>query len=155
MLVQITYAQSDTVLPQHPASEAPEALRRLVRELERQKDSLTREDADLGIDGLVVDETKTKTGRDFYELFYRDWEPPPEAKGYSILIIERPYRLTTTEIEVKINETQVFQSALQPRGDIVEMLCEYALQRTYHYLKDYERIKKELDGEERSGSGIY
>src|SRR5688572_20477127 len=44
------------------------------------------------IDGIVVDETLTKTGRDFYDVFYSNWEAPPKVNNYSVTITERPLR---------------------------------------------------------------
>ena len=61
----------------------------------------------------------------------------------------------TTQIEVRINETLVFQSFLQPRGDIVEQLTHQAVARTQLYLANYEDIKRQLEGDDRSGTGIF
>ena len=61
----------------------------------------------------------------------------------------------TTQIEVKINETTVFQSFLQPRADIVEQLAEYAVSQTQMYLANYEELMRQLEGEDRSGTGIF
>ena len=58
-------------------------------------------------------------------------------------------------VEIKINETLVFQSFLQPRGDIVEMLAQQAVARTRLYLQNYEAIIKQLEGDDRSGTGIF
>lgn len=148
-------AQTDSVRLKDSTQNAPESLQRLVEELNATKAESVSQDADIEIDGLLFDETKTKSGRDFYDIFYSLWEAPLSSKNYSIFINEKPYRLSTTMIEVKINETLVFQSFLQPRADIVEMLAEQAVSRTYLYLKDYEDIIRQLEGEDRSGSGIY
>ena len=58
-------------------------------------------------------------------------------------------------IEIRINETLVFQSFLQPRSDIVEMLAQQAVTRTALYLQNYEEIVKQLEGADQSGSGIF
>ena len=76
-------------------------------------------------------------------------------RNYSIFISEKPYRLTTTMVEIKINETLVFQSFLQPRNEYVEMLAEQAVARTTIYLQNYEEIIRQLEGDDRSGTGIY
>jgi curli production assembly/transport component CsgE len=156
MLALCGFAQTDSVRSDKSIQDAPESLQKLISditsdELKKQQN----EDADIEIDGLLFDETKTKSGRDFYDYFYSGWEAPAEAKNYSIIIQEKPYRLTTTMIEVKINETMVFQSFLQPRQEIVEMLAEQATQRTRVYLQNYEEIIRQLEGEDRSGSGIF
>ncbi len=62
-------------------------------------------DVNLEIDGLLIDETKTKSGRDFYEYFYKDWTAPIGAKNYTIYITEKPYRLNNTIIEIKISRS--------------------------------------------------
>jgi curli production assembly/transport component CsgE len=148
-------AQTDTVKTSKQLKEAPDDLKKLIEEITAEKAKKVSADADIEIDGLLFDETKTKSGRDFYDYFFRDWEAPPKARNYSIFITERPYRLTTTQVEIKINETLVFQSFLQPRTEIVEMLAQQAVAQTRMYLENYEEIVKQLEGSDRSGSGIF
>lgn len=149
-------AQTDTTIIQ-PAQykEAPQDLQKLIEKLQQQKKEQTRKDAEIEIDGLLVNNTKTKNGNDFYELFFRDWIAPVNAHNYTIFINEKPYRVTTTMIEIKINETVVFQSFLQPRIDIIEGIAQQSIARTQIYLENYEQIVKQLEGEDLSGTGIY
>ena len=155
LLALIGKAQTDTIQNKKQLKEAPVDLQKLIEEITAEETKKVSKDADIEIDGLLFDETKTKSGRDFYDYFYRDWEAPAKARNYSIFISEKPYRLTTTQIQIKINETVVFQSFLQPRGDIVEMLAQQAVARTRLYLQNYEAIIKQLEGEDRSGTGIF
>jgi len=133
---------------------APESLKKLIEEITTEKKEVSS-DADIEIDGLLFDETKTKSGRDFYEQFYSVWKAPADAKNYSIHILEKPYRLMTTLVEIKINETTVFQSFLQPRGDIIEQLAQQAVAQTQLYLANYEELMRQLKGEDQSGTGIF
>lgn len=135
--------------------EAPESLQKLIEEINSQQSREVSRDAELELDGMLFDETKTKSGKDFYDYFYSSWQAPPGAKNFSIFITEAPYRLTTTQIEVKINETIVFQSFLQPRADIVEELAKYAVSQTQMYLANYEELMRQMEGEDQAGSGIY
>ena len=134
--------------------QAPESLKKLIEEVTAQPEEVSS-DADIEIDGLLFDETKTKSGRDFYDYFYSAWAAPPGARNYSIHISEKPYRLMTTLVEIKINETTVFQSFLQPRGDIVEQLALQAVAQTQMYLANYEELMRQLEGDDRSGNGIF
>jgi curli production assembly/transport component CsgE len=120
-----------------------------------QQDGEVTKDAELEIDGMLIDETKTKGGRDFFEQFYMKWESPPNAKNFTIFVSESPYRLTVTQIEVKLNETLVFRSFLQPRAEIIEEYAEYAVAQTRMYLVNYEALMRQLDGDDRAGTGIY
>ena len=88
-------------------------------------------------------------------MFYSNWEAPSKAKNYSIIISEKPFRLTTTIIVITINENLIYQTILQPRQDIIEMQTEEAIAITMDYLLNYEEIMKQLNGDDRSGSGIY
>ncbi len=154
-LALVSRAQTDTIQNKKQLIEAPENLQKLIEEITAEETKKVSKDADIEIDGLLFDETKTKSGKDFYDYFYQGWEAPAKARNYSIFISEKPYRLTTTMVEIKINETLVFQSFLQPRGDIVEMLAQQAVARTKVYLQHYEEIIKQLEGDDRSGSGIF
>jgi curli production assembly/transport component CsgE len=154
-LSNIGLAQTDTIQNKKQLIEAPADLQKLIKEITAEEAKKVSKDAEIEIDGLLFDETKTKSGRDFYDYFYRDWEAPPKARNFSIFISEKPYRLSTTQIEIKINETLVFQSFLQPRGDVVEMLALQAVARTKLYLQNYEEIVKQLEGDDRSGTGIF
>nr|WP_255742392.1 curli production assembly/transport protein CsgE [Belliella calami] len=140
--------------------EAPEALKELFEKIveeetekaERQKNKI---EYSLEIDGLIIDQTKTKSGREFYEYFFSVWEAPENAKNFTIFIEEKPFRLNTTLIEILINETIVFQSLLQPRGDFVENLAIESIGRTQMYLANYEELLKQLGGSDMVGTGIF
>lgn len=143
-------APQDTIKNIQPA---PKALQELLDKLT--KEEKTENDVDLEIDGLLVDNTKTKVGRDFYDLFYASWEAPEQAKNYTITIQEKPFRLTSTLIVVLINDNVVYQSVLQPRQNIVEELSQQAIAFTYNYLQNYEEIMQQLNGEDQEGTGIF
>lgn len=153
--LRLNISQTDTLLQDTTRlKEAPERLRKLIEEIKVSKEKVSR-DADLELDGMLFDETKTKSGKDFYDLFYSQWEAPPEARNFLIYITEKPYRLTTTQIEVRINEITVFISFLQPRADIVEQLAEQAVAQTQMYLANYEELMRQLEGDDQAGTGIF
>lgn len=112
-------------------------------------------ETDLELDGLIVDDTKTKSGRDFYDIFYSNWNPPANAKNYTITISEKPYRLNNTLVVVTINESIAYQSVLQPRQDIIENQSYEAISVSQDYLENYEEIMNMMNGDDLTGSGIY
>jgi len=145
------YRQKDTI----KSKPVPEELKKLFDEVIHPPQKAKEADVEIEIDGLLVDDTKTKTGKDFYDLFYSSWEAPAGAKNFTITISEKPFRLSTTMIEVSINDTPVYQSVLQPRQDILEGLSDDAILTTQSYLANYEEIMKQLNGDDMAGSGIY
>lgn len=110
---------------------------------------------DLEIDGLIVDNTVTKMGRDFYEIFINKWEAPANAKNFTITIRELPALGIATAVVVEINDHQVVEVPLQPRYEVIEGIAAYAVGKCYEYLEHYEQIQQELSGDDLSGSGIY
>ncbi len=90
----------------------------------------------LEIDGLVVDETQSKLGRDFYELFYSGWQAPPDAFNFTVVVREQPMPNLGTRIMVLINDELAFQAQLQPRYDVIENMAQQAVAYTYRRLQN-------------------
>lgn len=109
----------------------------------------------LEIDGMIISETISKIGNDFYDNFYTNWNPPPQAKNYTITISEKPFPLQGNLIIVKVNDAKVFERFVQPRYESIVESVNQAIQYTANYLINYERIQKDLGGEDLSGTGIF
>ena len=111
---------------------------------------------ELEIDGLVLDETRSKLARDFYELFYRNWSAvSADAKGRTIIIKEMPGRIGIgTTIIVLIDDKSVMQLNLQPRTSLVEDLAGQLVDALEKYLNDPNNHTV-IEGEDLTGSGIY
>lgn len=92
------------------------------------------------LDGMVLDETRSKIGRDFYDVFYSNWQTPEEASNFSIRIAEQPSPSLGTIIYVEVNDTETFRMRLQPRYDFIQQAGQYAVRQTYSHLQnnDYQ-----------------
>lgn len=104
-------------------------------------------DAGLEIDGLIVDETRTRTGSDFYNLFYTHWEVPPQTCNFTIIIMEQPVPQMGTRITLKINDDEVVQFMLQPRYEVIEELAQQSVQFVRQYLYERELMRQRLERE--------
>ncbi|MEX2231447.1 MAG: CsgE family curli-type amyloid fiber assembly protein [Cyclobacteriaceae bacterium] len=111
---------------------------------------------DLEIGELIIDNTFSKAGNDFQQMFNTRWIwPEQSAEEFIITISEKPSFVNSTIVEITINELKVFESFLQPRYDILEETAVQAIDITLQYILNYEDVVKELSGEDLSGSGIY
>jgi curli production assembly/transport component CsgE len=153
MAVMFAYP-SDNIKDTAKVQRAPADLKKLVEEVVSRTKARTQEYL-IEIDGLLVDDSKTKTGKDFYDLFYDGWQAPEKARNYTITVSEKPFRLNITQVIILINDNPVYQAILQPRQEILESLCEEAIATTQNYLTYYEEIMKQLNGEDMAGSGIF
>ena len=86
--------------------------------------------APLGIGRLVVDETLTRTGSYFYDVFYRLWRPPPDAQFVSVVLQESPVPGQGTLVAVRLDGELVFQSRLTPNEEQAETLARQAVRAT-------------------------
>ncbi|HLT46636.1 MAG TPA: CsgE family curli-type amyloid fiber assembly protein [Rubricoccaceae bacterium] len=115
-----------------------------LQRLPEPEDTTATDDPDAGIqrleiDGLVVDETLTKLGRDFYDVFFRAWEPPRDAINFTIGIQEQPAPGIGTIVSVTVNDEVVFQARLQPQPEQVELAARQAAYYAYERLKRGEQ----------------
>lgn len=110
---------------------------------------------DLEIDGLIIDETRSKTGHDFYDLFYRKWVAPQGAKDFIITIKELPSLGRASRVSIEVNDKEVLKRAVSPRADVVELLAEQSIYIVKRHLQQRESLKESLDNEDQQGSGIF
>jgi hypothetical protein len=105
---------------------------------------------DMEIDGLVIDNTVTKIGKDFYDVFYNNWEAPPDARNFTIVIKELPFRGQNAQVEISINGNIVFEQFIQPRYDAIEEMANYAVAVSYEFIvDDHLRQQLEADGKKQ------
>jgi len=87
------------------------------------------------IDGLVVNETQTKIGNDFFDVFYSRWTPPEDARNFTITIKEQPMPSLGTRVVVNLNGEPTFQARLQPRYEYIERAALQAVRQTWRRLQ--------------------
>ncbi|HKJ45201.1 MAG TPA: CsgE family curli-type amyloid fiber assembly protein, partial [Balneolales bacterium] len=96
-------------------------------------------DSLLDFDGLVMDETQSKLGKDFYDIFYKEWDSPKHVLNYTIVIREKPVPSLGTQVMVVIDDKTVFQNFLQPRIEIIEEAAKAAVAYSRQYLQIYHK----------------
>jgi curli production assembly/transport component CsgE len=110
---------------------------------------------ELEIDGLIIDETKTKIGRDFYDIFYTNWQRPPNISGFTVFIREMATPRSGSWVWVIVDESIIYQTIIRPRYDIIEEAARYSVAAAHRYLVQTSQDQRQLSGEDMAGSGIY
>lgn len=90
------------------------------------------------LDGMVIDDTRSKIGRDFYDVFYQRWTPPEDAYNYTVRITEKPVPSLGSMITVHVNDIQTFRYRLPPRYDLIEQAAVFAVAVTRRYLIEFQ-----------------
>jgi curli production assembly/transport component CsgE len=110
---------------------------------------------DLEIGEMIFDETITKVGRDFYELFFNNWSNPTEIKDFSMTISEKPMPGIGTQITVTIDDQEILKQFVRPNQEMIEMLAEYTVGLATQYLLNYQEIQAQLQSADQTGTGIF
>lgn len=122
-----------------------------------QKDNRSKSNfIELEIDGLILDETRSKLARDFYETFYRNWSTLQiDAHGQTITIREMPARIGIgSVVVVEVNDKTITQLNLRPQTEVIEDLAGQLVGLLENYLTDPNNHSV-IEGDDLIGSGIY
>jgi|GEM_PF-658862 len=140
-------------------NDIPEQVESIMQKYKARKSqkeiSLDEEDKSIDLGGLIIDETISKVGQDFYRYFNNQWNAPGTSKNFNIYISEKPTPGMGNMIIIKINYEEIFKNRISPQQQVIESLVEYAINQSQQYIMNYEKIKKQLEGEDMSGTGIY
>ena len=98
---------------------------------------------ELGITGMMNDETITKFGHEFFEAFTKTWRPLVGV-NYNIRIGERYDPLRGSLIHVMINNNSVYEGFLTPRQEAIEELATQLSHELRATLKNRVPIDEEL-----------
>ena len=120
-----------------------------------QKHEMAIDPLDLEISEMIFDETITKVGRDFYEIFFNNWSNPTTITDFSITIKEMPMPGIGTQITVLMDEFEILKQFIRPNQEMIEMLAEYTVGLASQYLVNYQEIQAQLQSEDQSGTGIF
>ncbi len=104
--------------------------------------SITEEQ--IAIKGLVIDEVKTKIGKDFYDIFYQKYLQSGEQYSFIININEKPFiGGRGSLVSVQIGDHKLFEFQARPDEDLLKQAADYSLTLIKNYNqnnKNYEKI---------------
>ena len=117
--------------------------------------------SDLEINELIMDQTQTHAGREFFEYFSQIWESPHGITDYNITIHERATAQwgdwVWVEVAVGFMEGQtVFKSVIKPNTPGIEEKAREAVLAARAYLIRFRRLKNQVRGLEKDlkGNGL-
>lgn len=95
------------------------------------------------LNGLTIDETKTKVGKDFFDLFYIKYSQIPNKSNSTITITELPTRGTSSQINIVMDDRVVYSFPTNPSEDYLEEQIDYS----FRYINDFIAQKKLIRNE--------
>ena len=132
--------------PDSPKPLAPKQLEEALRLLLR-ADSAGRASHRTGSEsqGLVMDQTISKLGRDFYDLFYGSFEAPGGLEDFTIILVERQARANNAVVALIVNDTELFEMPLTPRADQMAESAMAAVGAAVDFLLQAQSISRQLE----------
>lgn len=95
--------------------------------------------------GLVVDQTITKIGHDFYDQFFSRWEAPPGNDDFTIIINERPSRGNNAIVALTVNDNELLEFPLQAKYDLIEEAAQQAIEIASGFLQEAQNLSRQLE----------
>lgn len=115
----------------------------LNSDLFKKKTAKVEEDAAYELRGLTIDETKTKVGKDFYDLFYMQYSQLPDKSSSAVTITEFPLRGTSGQINIQIEDKIIYSFMTNPAEDYLAEQLVYSLK----YIKEFNAKKNLIKNE--------
>jgi hypothetical protein len=88
--------------------------------------------------GLVTENTKTKSGKDFYDYFYQNYSLSGNQTSKIIIIDEIISYGRTTRLVVKVNDEIIYQFFAKPKLEYLKEQAEIAFRELNRYLQYLE-----------------
>ncbi|MFD2719444.1 CsgE family curli-type amyloid fiber assembly protein [Hymenobacter monticola] len=95
--------------------------------------------------GLVVDQTITKIGHDFYDQFYSRWEAPAGISDFTVIVGEKPSRGNNAIITVTVNDEELLEFPLQGKEDLVAEASQQAVEYAANSLQQAQYLSQQLE----------
>ena len=83
-----------------------------------------------GMAGVVVNETITPIGYEFYRIFSILWSENPDSTNYLLSIKERLSKRYGNRVDIYLGQKLVYSAALPVKYDVLQTLCERAVEDT-------------------------
>tara|TARA_Y100000815_G_scaffold274771_1_gene309962 strand:+ start:7038 stop:7829 length:792 start_codon:yes stop_codon:yes gene_type:complete len=96
------------------------------------------------MEGLVVENSITKMGRDFYTLFYSKYYLSGLKSGKDIIIEEQPARGRVTRISVKVENQLVWQFFSNPSRDYLKQQAEVSFNKVLARLQQISKTQESI-----------
>lgn len=120
--------------------EVKQNFQKKIEETVYEEDVDTESEDGLLLRGIVTEETKTKPGRDFYNMFYSAYNSN-NINGEKIVKVKEVLAMgTNTKIEIYVGDDKVVEFFLRPKEDFLKSMSDASIRRVAMH---FERLKRE------------
>lgn len=107
------------------------------------QDDLGAESYDgISLSGIVIEQTKTKAGRDFYQAFYSTYLANQINAKQIVTIHETLTMGSNTKIQIKVADEVVFEFFVRSHNDYIKSMADVSIRRVTMY---FEKLNREAN----------
>jgi hypothetical protein len=147
--IQQVVAQVDTT--KKSKEKTQKELETILNGVNKAKPTLVEDE----ISNIIIDQTKTKSGKDFIDLFTNYLELPSSTVAYTIVIEEKPSLGRNSMISIIVNDIEIYSTNLQPREDKLQESSLEAAEVASEFITNYTAIMRDMSTKEQLGTGIF
>jgi len=108
------------------------------------KDEGNKPNDGLEMSGIISNDTKTKLGNDFYEMFYKEYSKL-KLKTYKVVTIQEELTFgRTTKIIVSVDGDIINEFVARPDEDFLKYMSESISNEVFKYFKNIEKQNKAI-----------
>ena len=122
-----------------------EALRLLLRADSVQQARTVRPGLEADAEGFVLDQTLTKPGHDFYELFFSTFQASTGLGDYTVVLSERPIRGNSSLVAISVNDTELLEMPLPTRTEQLEEAVVAAVTMARDFLAQQQATSTQME----------
>ena len=97
--------------------------------------------ADIEREGLVLDRTISRFGKDFVYYYAGYWRDMPATEGVTVVIYEQVYPQAGTYLWVEINQVKIYHTHFGRRYNDVKQMAEQAILHSINELANIETAR--------------
>ncbi|RRJ93020.1 CsgE family curli-type amyloid fiber assembly protein [Flavobacterium macacae] len=92
--------------------------------------------------GVVSNDTKTKAGKDFYDLYYYEYREKDINANKIVTVSEELSFARNTKIIITIDNVTIYEFLAKPDEEYLTLVAKDAVNATFLYLKNLEKQSK-------------
>ncbi|NOR28655.1 MAG: hypothetical protein GQ540_09035 [Lutibacter sp.] len=105
----------------------------IIYSAENRKKKQFVEESEIEIKGLVIEDVKTKLGKDFYDYFYQKYSSSGSQYPFIINITEKPSIGRGSKISIDVDDIVIFEFMTKPDDEFIQAAANQALRYVYNY----------------------
>lgn len=115
----------------------------MINLIDKKKLEQSLDETSIEIKGLVIDEVKTKIGKDFYDYFHQSYQSLNKKFPFYIFIYEKPTMGRGSIISIKVDDKILYEFRSNSKEEYLRSAARITLSRIVNYSRKRKMLFKQ------------